>query len=134
MMALCLDQTALAAVGIDQPEAWWNPRASHHGLHAAGGAVIGALGYEGAALLTEDRDKRVAVGTACGLAIGAAYEVAAAGGLCSDRHGEPLADPVDALWVVVGAFVGAVIADETGHAIQVALSPRGASILVTMRF
>jgi hypothetical protein len=135
MMALCLDGTATALdVAVDRPGDWWNPQASHHGLHAAGGAVIGALGYEGAALLTDQRDRRVACATALGLAAGAAYELAAAGGLCSDQHGEPIADPVDALWVGIGAFVGATVAAATNDVVSVALSPRGASIIVAMHF
>lgn len=135
MMALCLDGTASAMdVGVDQPASWWNPRASHHGLHAAGGTVIGALGYEAAALVTDARDRRVAYATALGLAVGTAYEVAAAGGLLSDQHGESIVDPVDALWVTVGAFVGATVAEATHDAVTVALSPRGASIVVAWRF
>jgi hypothetical protein len=128
MMAVCLDGTATALdVAVDRPGDWWNPQASHHSHHMEGGVVIGALGYEGAALVTDARDRRIAFGTAVGVAVGVAYEVEQAGG-------GTLADPVDAAWVGVGALIGAVVADATNDAVSVALSPRGASIIVAMHF
>ncbi len=128
MMALCLDQTAAGMdVAVDRPGDWWHPSASHHGMHAEGGAVVGVVGYMGAAMVTDASDERIAMGTALGLAVGVGYELARAGGSC-------VADPVDAAYVVAGAFVGAVLADLTNDAVTVALNPRGASVILAFRF
>jgi hypothetical protein len=129
MMALCLDGSALAMdVAVDRPGDWWNPQASHHAEHAMGGALIGVAGYMGASLVTDDSDKRIAMGTACGLAIGAAFE------LERGRDGGCYVDPVDVAWTTAGALVGAVVADLTNDLATVAFGPRGASITVAWRF
>jgi hypothetical protein len=122
-----------AEVGVDEPRRWYDLAASHHGQHALGGAALGALGYGAAALVTEERDRRVACGIALGVVVGVGYEVAMAarGG---DGHSEGPADPVDAAWVAVGALAGVVVADLTGQAVELAVTPRSAAIVVAWRF
>lgn len=117
-----------AELAIDRPDAWADPQASNHGKHAIGGAAVGAVGYAAAGLLTTDSDKRIAMGTAAGFAAGVAYEIA------RGQDGSSYIDPVDMVWTGAGALVGACIMNLGDHAIDVALSPRGASIAVAWRF
>lgn len=107
---------------VDQPAEWWNPRASHHGKHALGGLALGALSFEAADLVTDDRAAHYAVAIGAGVVVGFSYEAWHA------RDGRSFNDPVDALYVVAGAAIGAVLADYTGQAVSVAIHRDGASL------
>lgn len=112
-------------VGVDQPGAWADPDASHHGRHAAGGAAIGALVYTAAPLTT--RRRRYAAAIAAAAVAGIGWEVARAG------HGA-IADPVDAAWTVAGAAVGAAAADLAGCAFTITPRRDGAALGLAWRF
>lgn len=131
---LCLAASASALeVAVDDSARWYDLGASHHGQHALGGAAIGALGYGAAALVTDQRDRRLASGIALGAVAGVGFELLAAerGG---DGHGENLVDPIDAAWVVVGAAAGALLADLTHEAITIAATPTSVGAAVAWRF
>lgn len=112
-------------VGVDQPGAWADPDASHHGRHAAGGAALAAAVYAAAPVTTRRRRYAAAIATAALAAVG--WELVGA------RHGS-LADPVDAAWTAAGAAAGAAAADLAGCALT--LTPRrdGAAIGLAWRF
>ena len=135
MVALADAHAADLHVGVDQPERWADPMASHHWQHGLGGVAIGALGYAGAALVTDERDERIAVGTAGGLVVGFGYEVGAA--LVADgagSAGHSIVDPVDALWVGLFALGGAALADLTDRAITLHASGDHVAVAGVIRF
>lgn len=107
---------------VDDSGPWYSPSESHHGKHFAGGAVIGAATYCGAAALgVEDRLPRYVVAVGAGAVVGLGYEIA---------HGSDttLVDPVDAAWVTAGSLVGAVVADLTDQVLELSVGPRWAGI------
>lgn len=104
LSATTIALSAAEHVAVDRPDDWYRPDVSHHGKHAVGGAVIGAVAYAAGSLVTDSRPKRVALAVAAGAAIGLGYE------LIEGRDGKSFVDPVDAAWVTVGAAAGATAA------------------------
>lgn len=125
---LALRVAGAEVVGIDQPSRWFDPGASHHLEHGLGGAAIGVTGYAAAALVTDNRERRLAFAAGTGAVVGIGYELA------RGRDGTSLADPIDAAWVAAGAVAGALAADLTGQALSLAITPRSAAIALAIRF
>jgi putative lipoprotein len=98
MRALFLVLTLASTVALAQadPDPWFAPdKALHFGVSAG----IAALGYGGAALLTEQRGVRVALGAGLGLAAGIGKELLDLAGLGSPSWR-------DLAWDVLGTGFG----------------------------
>lgn len=125
MRTLCLCAPILAACAadwqVDQPSRWWDPQTSHHGKHAVAGIACGALTFEAASLVTDDRLPRYTAAIAVGAVVGFGYE---------DYHGGngTYKDPIDGLWVTAGAAIGAVLADATNSVVSIALHHDSAAV------
>ena len=87
-----------ASAQVD-PDPWLGPDKALHGSISAG---LAGLGYGGAALLTEDRRLRLAIGAGLALTAGAAKELADLAGL-----GQP--SWKDFTWDVIGTAAGLLI-------------------------
>jgi hypothetical protein len=124
LLVLAIAAAATAAdVGVDEPSRWWDPLASHHGLHGLGGAAIGCATF---AAVAPHAGRAASYGSAIAAAAvcGIGWELLAA------HHGADLVDPVDAAWVVAFAPVGAAIADATGLRITVLPRRDGAALAI----
>jgi hypothetical protein len=118
-----------AVVAIDRPSEWLEPSASHHGLHAAGGVALGVASAGLVSLATDARAAKYAVAIGTGAVVGVGYEVAMGWGSTGTYM-----DPVDALWVVSGAIVGAALVDLTGRLVTVAAGPRQVAVAIAFRW
>ncbi len=117
-----------AEVAVDRGDQWFEPSASHHGLHFAGGMALGVVSYGTATLLDATRVYRYGTAAAVGLVVGAGYEVV------RGLDGSSYIDGVDVAWTVAGSLAGAAVADLTGRVVGVAVGHRSAAVTVAFRF
>jgi hypothetical protein len=118
-----------AVVAIDRPADWLEPSASHHGKHGLGGIPLGVASASLVSLATGARAAKYAVAIGTGAVVGVGYEVAMGWGSTGTYM-----DPVDALWVVSGAIVGAALVDLTGQAVTVVAGPHQVAVAIAFRF
>lgn len=116
-------------IGVDPACAWYAPTGSHHHLHAAGGAVIGAASY---ALLRTFETERA---PAFWAAVGATFLAASAWEVIESQHERgALADPVDVGWTTAGGALGAGAACGIDFVISGYATPDRAAVSVAWRF
>lgn len=118
-----------AHVAVDQPDAWYDPNASHHMEHAVMGALIGAPTYTVTRIVSDSRTAGYVAATGAGMLLGSLYEIQ------RGADGSAFIDPVDALlWTGGGALAGAFLADMTGEAISLIVTPDSAAVGLAFTF
>lgn len=103
--------------GVDEPAQWYDVNTSHHLQHGVGGLAVGGVFWAGAWACGGDRVTRVTSAITAGVVIGVGFEFVQA-----EQVGA-LVDPVDALWVVAGAGVAAVLGEVGLSACSLLITP-----------
>lgn len=118
-----------AYVAVDNPSEWHEWDSSHHDQHFILGAAIGIPTYTVTRIVSESRTAGYVAATGAGMLIGSLYE------LQRGYDGSAYVDPVDALlWTGGGALAGAFLADMTGEAISLIVTPDSAAVGLAWEF
>ncbi len=128
LLSLAWGSIGAAELAIDQPDAWWEPSASHHGKHFLGGLAVGAGSYALTSLGPVPVGDRFITAAAAGAIVGVGFEV------IRGWDGSAYIDPCDAAWVVLGSVAGAGLAHLTGQAMSVRASPDVVAVGIAFRF